>query len=242
MEKSKKFAFLVLAAGTVAVAVVVVSPFARAQATRSRTKIAARRDVEKPRAQPGQIDLNRSSIYVHVDKTGLGHEHGIEGKIKSGRIQLGARAQAGSIEFDMTRFAADTDRARKYVGLEGSTSASTRQQVDKNMLGAEVLNIAKYPTAMFAIDSALHKKTRQGKPVVELKGEFTLHGTTRPLTLYAELSQKDGLWNLRGDFTIRQTDFGITPYRAALGTVGVADQLRIFGDLWIAGDDDSGQE
>jgi polyisoprenoid-binding protein YceI len=177
-----------------------------------------------------------------VDKTGLGHEHGVEGKIKSGAIQLGARSNAGSIEFDMTSFTADTDRARKYVGLEGSTSASTRQQVNKNMLGSDVLNVAKYPTALFAIESALHRKTKQGKPVVELKGEFTLHGTTRPLTLYAEPSQRDGQWNLRGDFAIRQTEFGITPYSAALGTVGVADQLKIFGDLWIAGDDGTVQE
>ena len=73
-----------------------------------------------------------------------------------------------------------------------------------------------------AVESVLHKKMKQGQPVVELKGEFTLHGKTRPLTLYAELSQKEGQWNLRGDFAIRQTDFGITPYSAALGTVGVA--------------------
>ena len=237
MATYKKITVLLLAAGVISVTAAIVSPFARAQAPRSKTKIAARREAEKPAAQPGQIDLKRSLVYVHVDKTGLGHEHGIEGKIKSGAIQLGARSNAGSIEFDMTSFTADTDRARKYVGLEGSTAASTRDKVTKNMLGDGVLDVAEYPTATFAVDSALHKKTKQGKAVVELKGNFTLHGTTHPLTLFAEPSQKDGQWNLRGDFTVKQTDFGITPYSAALGTVGVADQLKIFGDLWIAGDD-----
>jgi hypothetical protein len=28
---------------------------------------------------------------------------------------------------------------------------------------------------------------------------------------------------------------GIQPFRKALGAVGVADQLTIYGDLWIAG-------
>jgi hypothetical protein len=39
---------------------------------------------------------------------------------------------------------------------------------------------------------------------------------------------------LRGNFTILQSDFGITPYKAALGAVGVADELKIWGDIWIA--------
>jgi polyisoprenoid-binding protein YceI len=152
-------------------------------------------------------------------------------------LDSGPRPANAIREAFQASFVADTDAARKYVGLEGSTSASTRRQVSKNMLGADVLDSRKFPTATFQIESALHKKTKQGKPVVELKGELTLHGKARPLTLYAHPSQKEGSWNLRGDFSIRQTDFGITPYSAALGTVGVADQLKIFGDLWIAGDE-----
>jgi len=237
MYVSKMTRFLLSALAAIFLSAVAISPFVQAQQAPNRTKVAARRAVEKAPAKPGQIDLKRSSIYVHVDKTGLGHEHGIEGKVKSGALQLGARSDAGSIVFDMTSFTADTDRARKYVGLEGSTSESTREKVNKNMRGADVLDIEKYPTATFAVVSALHKKTKQGKPVVELKGDFTLHGKTRPLTLYAEPAQEDGQWNLRGDFTIKQTDFGITPYSAALGTVGVADELKIYGDLWIAGDE-----
>ena len=237
MHPTKMTRILLPMIAAITLTVAAIAPLAQAQQSRSRTKIATRRDVEKAPAQPGQIDLKRSSIYVHVEKTGLGHEHGIEGKVKSGAIRLGAKSDAGSIEFDMTSFTADTDRARKYVGLEGSTSASTREKVNKNMLGADVLDVENYPKATFAIVSALHKKSKQGKPVVELKGEFTLCGKTRPLTLYAEPTQKDGLWNLRGDFTIKQTDFGITPYSAGLGAVGVADQLKIYGDLWIAGDE-----
>jgi polyisoprenoid-binding protein YceI len=226
--------WLAVAAALTIVSVMATAPFAAGQSPRNRTKVVARPEAE-PAEEPGQIDLKRSRVYVFVGKTGLGHEHGIEGKIKFGVIHLGAAADAGTIEFDVTSFTADTDLARKYVGLQGSTSASTREQVNKNMLGPDVLNVRKYPAATFKVESALHKKTKERKPVVELKGKFTLHGKTSPLTVYAQPSQKDGQWNLRGDFSIRQTDFGITPYSAALGTVGVADQLRIFGDLWLAG-------
>jgi polyisoprenoid-binding protein YceI len=203
-------------------------PDAAGQAPRDKAK-----STEKQSLKPGQIDVEKSRVFILVGKKGLGHEHGVEGKIKSGTINLKAEKDVGEIEFDMTSFAADTDRARKYVGLEESVSASTRRKVSKTMLGPDVLDVEEFPKATFTIESALHKKTKQGRPVVELKGEFTLHGKTRPLTLQAEPSQKEGHWNLRGDFTIRQTDFGITPYSAALGTIGVADQLKIFGDLWI---------
>ncbi len=36
----------------------------------------------------------------------------------------------------MNSFDADTDAARRYLGLEGSTDESTRKQVNANMLGA----------------------------------------------------------------------------------------------------------
>ena len=67
----------------------------------------------QPRSQlaPGQIDTAISRIYVHVDKTGFGHEHGIESRVKSGGMQLGANRNAGEIVFDMTSFRADTDNA-----------------------------------------------------------------------------------------------------------------------------------
>jgi polyisoprenoid-binding protein YceI len=192
------------------------------------------KSVATPAAASGQIDVEKSRIYVFVGKTGLGHEHAVEGMVKSGEIHLGARADAGRIEFDMSSFTADTERARKYIGLKGSVSASTQQQVNKNMLGADVLNVRRHPTALFEIDSALDKKTKKGDVVYELKGQFTLNGTTRPLTIHVQPSKKNGNEQLRGNFAILQTEFGITPYTAALGTIGVADRLGIWGDVWIA--------
>ena len=40
-----------------------------------------------------QVSLKRSRVYTFVGKTGLGHQHGIEGQLKSGSIQLGAQSR-----------------------------------------------------------------------------------------------------------------------------------------------------
>lgn len=184
--------------------------------------------------RPGQIDVRRSRVFARVDKTGLGHEHAIEGRVKEGEIRLGAAQDAGTILFDMRSFRADTTLARKYIGLEGETSASTQQQVNANMLGEAVLNARKYPTATFAVASALplDKKSRRGNSLYRLKGEFTLHGTTRPLQVNAEIVETKDRTRVRGGFRIKQTDYGITPYSKAFGAIGVADQMTIYGEFY----------
>jgi len=187
------------------------------------------------RLEAGDVNLKDSRVYIFVGKTGLGHNHGIEGRLKSGSIRLEAVENAGELVFDMTSFDADTDAARRYVGLEGSTDKSTRQQVNVNMKGADVLNVQKFPLATFRIASAklLQQKGRQGHPEYQLDGRFTLHGVTQPLRFQASGEEQDGRVHLRGSFSILQTGYGIRPYSKAFGAVGVTDKLTIYGDLWL---------
>ncbi|MDB5384446.1 MAG: YceI-like domain protein [Planctomycetaceae bacterium] len=191
--------------------------------------------VEAQDATELTADLKTSKVYVLVDKTGLGHPHGVVGALKSGAITLDAKADAGQIVFDMETFMADTDEARKYVGLEGQTDAGTQKKDSDNMLGSAVLDVNKFPTATFDIESALKtdKKSVAGNPVYALKGQFTLHGATRPLTIGAEVITKGKTTRLRGKFKVQQTKYGMKPYTAALGTVGVADELTIWGDIYL---------
>lgn len=186
--------------------------------------------------QPGDVESEHSRVYVFVDKTGLGHQHGVEARLVSGTLALGATESAGRLVFDMKSFDADTDRARQYVGLTGSTDSGTRTAVNDNMRGAAILDVRRYPTAAFDITSAVAtgQSNAQGFPSYTLQGQFTLHGKTRPLAVKVEVEQVRGWLHVRGNFVIRQTDFGITPYSKAFGAIGVADPLRIFGDLFVA--------
>ena len=187
----------------------------------------------EPSAAITKIDLKTSRVYVLVDKTGLGHQHGVAGRLQGGKLNLGARTKAGQIVFDMASFVADTEEARKYVGLEGKTDAATKKKVNDNMRGPDVLNVMKYPNATFDIDSAIEtgKASSSGNPLYELKGSFTLHGVIRPLTVIAEVVSGDQSTHVRGQFKVLQSQFGMKPYAAALGAVGVADELTIWGEI-----------
>lgn len=187
-------------------------------------------------AGEGDIQVKSSRVYIFVGKVGLGHEHAVVGKLKSGAVQLGQKSTAGEIVFDMATFTADTDDARQYIGLEGTTAAGRRKEVTDNMLGADVLNVRKYPTATFKIASALplNKQSDEGHPVYRLDGEFTLHGVKRPVKIDAERIEQEEGYRLRGAFQIKQTDYGIQPFSKAFGAVGVTDELTIHGDLAVA--------
>ncbi len=187
-------------------------------------------------AQPGDVNLQVSRVYTFVDKTGFGHQHAIEGKLASGQLRLGASESAGTLVFDMNSFDADTDAARRFVGLSGSTDASTRSKVTKNMKSSDVLNVGRYPTATFTVESAVATggASSTGRPIYELLGNFELHGATRSIRIPVEVEQARGWLHVKGRFSIQQSAFGIQPYSTALGAVGVTDTLVIHGDLWIA--------
>lgn len=187
-------------------------------------------------SEAGRVEIKSSRVYVFVDKTGLGHQHGVEGRLKESTLVLGAERDAGKLIFDMTSFDADTASARRYVGLSGTTDASTRRSVTDNMKGNDILDVRRYPTATFEISSAkaTSQKSRRGLPTYQLEGQFTLHGKTRPLSIVAEAESVKGWLHVRGGFTIKQTDYGITPYSKAFGAIGVANELKIYGDLYAA--------
>ncbi len=188
-------------------------------------------------AAAGQVNDQASRVFVFVDKKGIGHQHGIEGLLTTSFLRLNQAADAGKLVFDMKSFDADTPRARAHFGLSGTTDNSTRNKVNANMR-AYTLKPDRYPEAVFVIHSSLPlaKQSTRGLPAYELIGEFTLCGRTRPLKVVVDAELAKGWVHIRGGFALKQTDYGITPYSTALGAVGVADKLRIDGDLFFAPD------
>jgi YceI-like protein len=185
----------------------------------------------------GDVDLANSRVFTFVGATGFGHEHAVEGRLTSGFVHLGATQNAGELVFDMRSFDADTPAARKYIGLKGESDDSTRKQVNDNMKGADVLDVAKFPTATFVIQSATRYEGAKvdSPPQFLLDGQFTLHGVTKHFRVLAETEESEGMIHLRSRFPVLQSQFGITPFTKLLGTIGVADKLTIYGDAWIYG-------
>jgi polyisoprenoid-binding protein YceI len=225
-----------LVAGALLLVTGLVLPAAVAQGPAKVARRTAEDKVARPRAlQPGDVLVDSSPVYVFVGKRGFGHEHAVEGRLKEGTVRLGAPRDAGSLVFAMKTFHADSNEARKYLGMTGETDADTRTAVTANMLGANILSVDTHPEAVFKIRSALaDTETGEEEEHYLLVGDFTLRGMTRPLSVRATVARKGGKARLRGQFTVKQTEYGITPFSKALGAIGVADELRIFGEVDLA--------
>ena len=147
-------------------------------------------------AQQHVIDTQKSTLTIHVGKTGafsgLGHEHEVRAPIQSGTADTGSRP-AVEVHVDA--------RALRVIDKDGSEK--DRAEVQKTMLGPEVLDSERYREIVFKSTGA----EPAGPGQWTLRGDLTLRGQTRPISVQVTL--KDGRY--LGETTVKQTEFGIKP-------------------------------
>ena len=191
-------------------------------------------------AAPGktyEVDTDHSRVFVKVGSaTALGHPHGVEGRLQSGRLTPGGD---GELVFDMGTFTADTGESRRRAGLEREkVSASDAKKTTDTMRGRQVLDAARFPTATFRINTItpLDRQPPGAPGTYQLSGRFTLHGSEKVLQIKAQLEPSPGpkgQMKLAGSFNCKQSDYGIKPYSTLGGLVKVSNELEITGDLLL---------
>jgi polyisoprenoid-binding protein YceI len=162
--------------------------------------------------EPRAIDGAHSSLKVRVSKSGVfsafAHNHEIEAPIASGEV---TEAGNPSVELRVD--------ARKLRVLDPEASADTRAQIQKTMLGPQVLDTERFPEIHFQSAEVEAKETDHWL----VHGTLDLHGQSHPVTV--DVSLKDGAY--RGTAALKQTEFGIKPVTVAGGTVKVKDEVRV---------------
>ena len=109
--------------------------------------------------------------------------------------------------------------------LTPSDTAEIRQVTEA--MRTQVLHVAQYPTIRFAATGGA--TTVKG---MRLQGELTLVSRTRPVQVDATVQVTDDTLRASGTFTVKQTDFGIKPYRGGpAGTVNVANEVSFVFDV-----------
>lgn len=105
---------------------------------------------------------------------------------------------------------------------DGRESPGALSDKDKREIAAniqkDVLHSGRHPEAVFRSSSV-----EKNGPNWIVAGELTLHGKSQPLRVTATESGED----LVAEVTLHQPDFGIKPYRAALGTLKVQADVTV---------------
>jgi polyisoprenoid-binding protein YceI len=168
-------------------------------------------------AQQHNIDTQKSTLTIRVGKTGafsgLGHEHEVRAPIHSGTADTGSHP-AVEVHVD----------ARALRVIDKGESEKDRAEVQKTMLGTEVLDSERHQEIVFKSIAA----EPAGPGQWTLRGNLTLRGQTHPVTVHVAL--KDGRYT--GDTIVKQTDFGIKPPGKA--GVRAKDEVRIEFDVRLA--------
>ena len=168
-------------------------------------------------AQQRNVDTDKSTITIHVGKSGifssLGHEHEVRAPIHGGTAELGAHP---TVEIHVD--------ARALQVIDKDASDQERAEVQETMLGPEVLDSRNHPDIIFKSTAA--ESTGQNRWT--LRGNLTLRGQTRPVTV--QVLQDNNHYT--GEASVKQTDFAIKPPGKA--GVRAKDELKIQFEIQLA--------
>ena len=159
-----------------------------------------------------------SRFEVRTGKAGLlgfaGHTHVIRARAVTGRIVYFPHAPAASrVDIDVP--------AESLEVLTPPDTAEIRKVTQA--MRSEVLHVEQYRDMRF-----VSRAVAPDSEGFQVQGELTLAGTTRHVMLPVKVMITGAGDTLRalGTFAIKQTDFGIRPYRGGPGgTVRVADRV-----------------
>lgn len=173
-----------------------------------------------------KIDASKSRFMVKAAAGGVlsfaGHDHNIAIRNFSGEVEFTyGTVEPASMEMNIK---ADS------LAITDKDSESDKQKIETTMRD-EVLEVSKYPDITFKTTSVNATKQDEGKFQARLNGNLTLHGVTKALTVPALLEFSENQVRAKGEFSIKQTSFGIKQVSAGGGTVKVKDELKFTFDI-----------
>lgn len=103
------------------------------------------------------------------------------------------------------------------------------EEINHKMLD-EVLETDRFPEVLYE-SSRIAASGAGDRFWAALRGDLSLHGVTNPLSITARVAVNGSSLRASGEFTLRQTDFGITLVSAAGGTIRVKDEVKCAFDV-----------
>lgn len=144
-----------------------------------------------------------------VEKTGLlsGKKHLLaweefDGKFAVSPAKVEFLVEAGSVKV-----------------LDDWINEGKKQDVRKETLGKDVLDVAKFPQIRF-VSTAVSGDTAGA---FQVAGSLTVRGITKPVTLTVKRTAS----GYEGETRFPMTAFGIKPPKAVLGAIGTKDEMTI---------------
>lgn len=145
------------------------------------------------------------------------------------------RQYEGEVNID-PESGADASLALSITGasleLIDDVSSRDREEIE-SIMRDQVLEISKYPTISYdsPASATAARRTGEGQFDVALGGTLGLHGMTHRQPVNARAIVSPATMRAYGEFSVRQTDYGIKLVSAAGGAVKAKDELKCTFDI-----------
>jgi polyisoprenoid-binding protein YceI len=147
--------------------------------------------------------------------------------------KIAIRDLKGEIQFDPEH----VDKSTMHLAIRADSlsvmdnvSDKDRREIEGEMRD-KVLETSKYPEIVFDVSNVAVIKAENGQSSVTLNGQLSLHGVTKGQKVPATLVATGDMLRAFGEFSLRQTDYGITPTSAAGGALKVKDEVKFTFDI-----------
>jgi polyisoprenoid-binding protein YceI len=169
------------------------------------------------------IDAAASRFTATVGTTGIlstfGHDHTIALREFSGELHLSEEdVESGSLRMSIP-VASLGEIAKDF-------SDADRKKIDKD-IQEKALEVAQYPEIVFHSTGLSSRQIADGEYQIDVRGQLTLHGVTRQLSIATRVTLQEGTLTARGEFTVLHRDYKILRLSAAAGTVKASDEIRM---------------
>ena len=141
------------------------------------------------------------------------------------------RSFTGELQLDGTRIL-DLELVVDAGSLElqDKVAANDRRDIEGRMR-SEVLETTTYPEIRFQASGGRAESLSRGKYRASVDGQLSLRGVTRPHAVAAELVVYDDAIRLRGQDSLRMSDYRIKPVTALGGMIRLRDELELSFDI-----------
>lgn len=177
------------------------------------------------RIQPRASQL-RILVYRGGRLAKLGHNHVIASQGEGGYILLATDLTRSRFDLylPVSTLRVDDPDHRQQAGEDfaSTPSAADIESTRQNMLSEQVLDAGRFN---FVLMSGRLTGGRLPRP--ELEVDLTLRGIAHALKLRPRVEVRNGRLVVSGEFGLKQSDFGITPFSVLMGALLVKDEVRV---------------
>lgn len=168
-----------------------------------------------------QILVYRGGPMAH-----LGHNHVIASHHLSGSVFVtdDPLQSRFDISVPVNELTIDEPAMRELAGADfpPGVPQSARDGTRKNMLSESLLDGEKYPTIRLRATDVI--AAGEG---FDVGVEITIKDQVRSVRVPVTLERKEGALLARGEFPLKQSGLGLTPFSVALGTLVVLDEMHV---------------